>query len=163
MHIGVCLLKTKSCFYSECVVIGGIQGCRYDNFRWHRWRQSWYNERGCTMRYMYVFYWRNMIWGIWCQKQVSQTGISNYTPQFTVGCNYLSLPEIILTTCNTALISFSTLCRYSYRWEFLSIRLVNNAQKACYFEDPHFSFDTLPISMASNCTCVFGLDTQYHT
>ena len=29
-----------------------------------------------------------------CQKQVSQAGISNYTPQFTVGCNYLSLPEI---------------------------------------------------------------------
>ena len=26
--------------------------------------------------------------------QVSQAGISNYIPQFTVGCNYLSLPEI---------------------------------------------------------------------
>ena len=35
-----------------------------------------------------------IIWGLWCQKQVFQVGISNYIPQFTVGCNYLSLPEI---------------------------------------------------------------------
>ena len=28
------------------------------------------------------------------QKQVSQAGISDYFPQFTAGCNYLSLPEI---------------------------------------------------------------------
>ena len=34
------------------------------------------------------------IWGLWCKKQVSQAGISNYIPQFTVGCNYLSLPGI---------------------------------------------------------------------
>ena len=30
-----------------------------------------------------------------CQKQVSQAGIRNCIPQNTVGCNYLSLPEII--------------------------------------------------------------------
>ena len=29
-----------------------------------------------------------------CQKQVSQAGISNCIPQYSVGCNYLSLPEI---------------------------------------------------------------------
>ena len=34
------------------------------------------------------------IWGLWCQEQVSQAGISNYIPRFTVGCNHLSLPEI---------------------------------------------------------------------
>ena len=34
------------------------------------------------------------IWGLCYQKQVSQAGISNYIPQFTVGCNYLSLPEM---------------------------------------------------------------------
>ena len=33
-------------------------------------------------------------WELCRQKQVSQVGISNYIPQFTVGCNYLSLPEI---------------------------------------------------------------------
>ena len=43
--------------------------------------------------------WRNgitylNIWRLCCQKQVSQAGISNYIPQFTVGCNSLSLPEI---------------------------------------------------------------------
>ena len=34
------------------------------------------------------------IWRLCCQKQVSQAGISNYIPQFTVGCNYISLTEI---------------------------------------------------------------------
>ena len=30
----------------------------------------------------------------WHQKQISQVGINNCIPQNTVGCNYLSLPEI---------------------------------------------------------------------
>ena len=34
------------------------------------------------------------IWGLCCHKQISQAVISNYILQFTVGCNYLSLPEI---------------------------------------------------------------------
>ena len=39
-------------------------------------------------------------WWLWCQNQVSQAGISNCIPQQTVGCNYLSLPEITETdTC----------------------------------------------------------------
>ena len=29
------------------------------------------------------------MWGICCQKQVSQAGISNYIPHFTMGCNTL--------------------------------------------------------------------------
>ena len=37
---------------------------------------------------------RNIIGGLWCQKQVSQARISNCIPQCSVGCNYLSLPEI---------------------------------------------------------------------
>ena len=44
------------------------------------------------------------IWGLWCQKQVSQAGISNYIPQVTVGCNYLSLPEI--TAADTKVLIF---------------------------------------------------------
>ena len=50
----------------------------------------------------------SQIWGLWCQKQVSQAGISNCILQFTVGCNYLSLPEIpasgakILLSCTGA-------------------------------------------------------------
>ena len=34
------------------------------------------------------------ICGLWCQRQVSQAGISNCIPQYSVGCNYLFLPEI---------------------------------------------------------------------
>ena len=33
-------------------------------------------------------------WGFWCQKQASQGGISNCIPQYSVGCNYLFLPDI---------------------------------------------------------------------
>ena len=36
-----------------------------------------------------------LIWGFWHRKQVSQAGISNCIAQNTVGCNYLSLPEIL--------------------------------------------------------------------
>ena len=35
------------------------------------------------------------IWGRWCQKHASQTGVNNCIPQNTVWCNYLSLPEIL--------------------------------------------------------------------
>ena len=35
-----------------------------------------------------------IIWELWCRKQVSQAGISNCIPQYSVGCNYLSLSEI---------------------------------------------------------------------
>ena len=31
------------------------------------------------------------IWGLWCQKHVSQAWISNCIPQNTVGCNYWSM------------------------------------------------------------------------
>ena len=34
------------------------------------------------------------ICGHWCRKQVSQAGISNCIPQYSVGCSYLSLSEI---------------------------------------------------------------------
>ena len=33
-------------------------------------------------------------WRFRCQKQVSQARISNCIPQYSVGCNYLSMPEI---------------------------------------------------------------------
>ena len=35
-----------------------------------------------------------VIWGLWCQKQVSRAKISNCIPQYSVGCAYLSMHEI---------------------------------------------------------------------
>ena len=32
---------------------------------------------------------------LWCQQQLSMAWISNYIPQYTVGCNYLSMPYMI--------------------------------------------------------------------
>ena len=34
------------------------------------------------------------IWGLWCQKQLTLAMISNCIPHYSVGCNYLSLPNI---------------------------------------------------------------------
>ena len=34
----------------------------------------------------------NDSWGLQCQKQLSRAWISNYIPQYSVGCNYLSMP-----------------------------------------------------------------------
>ena len=30
---------------------------------------------------------------LWCQRQVSRAGVSNYVPQYSVGCNYLAMPK----------------------------------------------------------------------
>ena len=56
----------------------------------------------------------NTKWGLCCQKQVSQTEISNYIPQFTVGCNYLSLPELPASGNKVHKWSATTPCKYSY-------------------------------------------------
>ena len=42
----------------------------------------------------YVIATHNIVWGSWCQKQVSQAWKNNCIPQYSVGCKYLSLPLI---------------------------------------------------------------------
>ena len=49
---------------------------------------------GIEIIYFKVEHWNWHKWLLWCQKQVSQAGISNCIPQDTVEYNYLSLPEI---------------------------------------------------------------------
>ena len=44
---------------------------------------------------MYDIYTHKYIWGLWCRKQLSQAGINNCIPQYSVGCSYLSLPETL--------------------------------------------------------------------
>ena len=36
-------LKHKSCHDANFVVTSGTVGCRYDNLRCHKWRQSWHH------------------------------------------------------------------------------------------------------------------------
>ena len=50
-------------------------------------------------------------WWLWCQKEVSRAGISNYIPQFTVGCDYLSLSD--WDAC------FWCQCSYLTKWKYL--------------------------------------------
>ena len=63
-----------------------------------------YDSSSIGTRYVSLFLWVSSmffngnhtrhIWGHWCQTQASQAGISNYILEFTVGCNYLTLPSI---------------------------------------------------------------------
>ena len=53
--------------------------------------QIWHFSNHFSWLFCYKFWY---VRGLWCQKQVSQAEISNCIPQFSVGCNYLSLPEI---------------------------------------------------------------------
>ena len=59
--------------YSERHSIGGLWG-------WVMESHS-RDPLACTWTY-------HAIWGLWCQKQISQAGLSNYTPQLTAGCNH---------------------------------------------------------------------------
>ena len=52
------------------------------------------------------------IWGPWYQKQVSQARICNCIPSNTVGCNYLSLPEI--RTSGAKVLIYVYICIYVY-------------------------------------------------
>ena len=63
------------------------------------------------------------IWGLCCQNQVSQAGISNCIPKLAAGCDYLSLPEIPASDnkfliCNACAVinklAFSSGHMYSY-------------------------------------------------
>ena len=67
-------------------VMLGLPGVRF-----HKWINCW-SAVGVIIAWRQV--WVNNIWGLCCQKHISQAGISNYIPRLTVGCNYLSLPEI---------------------------------------------------------------------
>ena len=47
-----------------------------------------------TAGFLFSKWYCAMIWGLWCQKRVSQAWIGNCIEQYSVGCNYLFLPEI---------------------------------------------------------------------
>ena len=59
---------------------------------------AWYFVKyikACFIKYLRVL-WDTLDenWGLRCQKQVPQTGNNNCIPHDSVGCNYLSMPEI---------------------------------------------------------------------
>ena len=63
-------------------------GCMEFKHGMARWNEL--NRKLISLLYHYPVY----KWGLWCQNQVSQTGISNCIPHYSVGCNYLSMPEM---------------------------------------------------------------------
>ena len=58
---------------------------------------TWFTEIRYTLRAMFD---RNPSddWGLWCQKQISQAGISNCTPQNRVWYHYLSLSKFSIVS-----------------------------------------------------------------
>ena len=75
-----------------------------------------------TGQILFWFFYRcsplHIIWGWLCQKQVSHAGISNYLPQFTVGCNYLSLPEIPASDIKVLIYGWLTAALQKLHWYY---------------------------------------------
>ena len=96
-----------------------------------QWRGPWCCTQGHTLFGKSIV----CIWGLCCQKQVSQAGISNYIPQFTVWCNYLSLLGI-LASDNEVLIFIDIIARNLIQNQWL--------RNVLWRKVPHFSFRYLP-------------------
>ena len=52
---------------------------------------------------------------LWCQKQVPRACISNFIPQFTVGCNYLCMPKILASGTRVIILIPVTPVAYSIK------------------------------------------------
>ena len=70
------------------------------------------------------------IWGLWHQKWVSQAEISNYIPQFTVGCNYLSLSEISVCRTKVFIFALHSDNKSNCFWNFTNQRFSHALQKS---------------------------------
>ena len=57
------------------------------------------NSSALTME-LCLSYINPAIWGLWFQKLISQRGISNCIPQYSVECKYLSMPVIPASGAN---------------------------------------------------------------
>ena len=70
-------------------VITGLDSWRY-NF------EIFMDENIVSFQRIAFWYWcmKSIKLGLWYQKLVTQAWISNCTPQYSVGCNYLSMPNI---------------------------------------------------------------------
>ena len=60
------------------------------NWIWYKIKESYMIFNADDGKYRFYRY----ISALWCQKQVPQAGKSNYIPQYSVECNYLSMPTI---------------------------------------------------------------------
>ena len=66
---------------------------------------QWYRNTLVVEWYIATSFPSTETWGDWCQKQVSQTVISNFIPQYSVDWNYVSMPEI--PASGTKVLAFS--------------------------------------------------------
>ena len=78
-------------------------------------------------------------WGLWCQKQVSQAGINNCIPQYSLGCNYSSMPEI--PPSGTKVLKCFT------RWKSLANHITHEQIIAIHGK-PHNIIDIIPSKTA---------------
>ena len=73
--------------------------------------------------------WSVNIWGLCHQKQVSQAEISNCIPQYSVECNYLSMPEITASGAKVLI------CRHCIpiKWKYYDYAVYDNG--CCSWSD----------------------------
>ena len=108
--------------------------------------------------------------GLWCQKRVSQAAISKYIPQFTVGCNYLSLPEIPVCFWRKRpqlKMAIKHILEYMYNNNLLLINgYINrrthiptngNGVKILYYGHIYFTRDVISVEESRSVWVLFGL------
>ena len=88
-HYQLCVVSLLPCLSWPAVIacMANIENCQVET-----WGNTWHNMRMHKWR---ICTGTMMIWGkhLYVGK-ISQAGISNHIPQFSVGCDYLSLPDI---------------------------------------------------------------------
>ena len=76
-------------------------------------KQHWFTYIISATTDIHIFV---LIWELWSQRQVPQAGISKCNPQYHVGCNYVSLPEIPASGTNVIICLSSSTSQF-VKWK----------------------------------------------
>ena len=90
----LCCVTVKSCWmtvwyrwlsarlwYLQCVSSGDTTFLHWYDIAYNIWITTFYFKNAYPLMILLNIFFLIHIWGLWCQKQVSQAGISNYIPQ----------------------------------------------------------------------------------
>ena len=106
------------------------------------------------------------IWGLGCQKHVSQAGISNCIPHYRVGCNYLSIPEVpavgakvLISPCCSKVVNkiINSLWPFDYIWQHISRSTLAQVMTCCLMAPGHYVTQSLIIFTQTKMFCSIHL------
>ena len=128
----LCVCKITICLPSHTPTLYMLPlGC------WWMLSTNWYISVECRWRcHLSTDSWitdtaQTFVWGLWHQKQVFQVGISNYISLYSVGCDYLSLPEIPVPKSSYHDAAYNTPLQILWmNGQFLSLRPRQNGNQS---------------------------------